>query len=403
MDSKILNSLVSLAHVVTPPQPWPFLSPSANILQFSGNKQDVVRKLQDDFSDNPQIQNLLVGDASGQPTLCPVLNAGNFLVLRQEKNGPVTDLVNIRGRLTDAEPPALHWSDDAVTRIGASKHRFVMVAFSDADLAVLRWLGLPVTSASGLATLSAEHARRLLIEPTPAAGDVPQTAPPQASPTPRPKLILAAVNLFGLRNQMPRGVLNAVTQLQRVERTLKLKTASAIGIWLPEPAGFRGIRDAVHLADRRLVRNSITASVKQSTKSISEYLKMSSGPPANDLSREKQKVRDALVALPTAPLGAQDVAARFEELRRAYDIVVIEQLTRDALASADPMTKSLLMIAAEMMKTHFDSCELVQNAKAAIETGNSENTALTLDERLRMQCRLVNEMVRIKKAIEKTS
>jgi hypothetical protein len=202
---------------------------------------------------------------------------------------------------------------------------------------------------------------------------------------------------------MPAGVLNVVTQLQRVERHLNLKTASTIGLWLPEPADFRGIRDAVHLADRRLVRNAITASVKQSTKSISEYLKMSSGPLPNDLPWAKQKLLDTLVALPKSLIGAQDVAARFEELSHAYDIAIIEQLTGDALASPDTMNKSLLMLAAELMKTHFDSCEVVQKAKAAIETGNSENTALTLDERLRMQCRLVSEMVRIKKAIEKTS
>jgi hypothetical protein len=403
MDGKILNSLVSLAHVVTPPQPWPFLPPSANILQFSGNKQDVVRKLQEACGENPHMSSILASDASGKPTLCPVLNAGAFLVVRQEKDGPPTDLVNLRGRLVDAEPPALHWSDDALTRIRAAKRGIVMVAFSDTDLATLRWLGLPVTSASGLATLSADHARRLLIEPTPALGDAPQTASPRPSPPQRPKLILAAVDLFGLRNQMPAGVLNVVTQLQRVERHLNLKTASTIGLWLPEPADFRGIRDAVHLADRRLVRNAITASVKQSTKSISEYLKMSSGPLPNDLPWAKQKLLDTLVALPKSLIGAQDVAARFEELSHAYDIAIIEQLTGDALASPDTMNKSLLMLAAELMKTHFDSCEVVQKAKAAIETGNSENTALTLDERLRMQCRLVSEMVRIKKAIEKTS
>ena len=191
MEGEILNQLVALARVVTPPPPWSFLRPSANILEFSGNKQDVVRKLQEACGENTRTPSILASDASGEPVLGPVLNAENFLVVRSEKRAWPMDLVNTRGRITDAEPPGLHWSDDAMTRSRAAKLGFVMAAFSDADIAALRWLGLPVTSAYGRATLSADQARRLLTEPTPVPGDAPPTAGP--SPPKRPRLILVAI------------------------------------------------------------------------------------------------------------------------------------------------------------------------------------------------------------------
>lgn len=403
MDGALLNSLVSLGNVVNLQPPWAFLSPSADVRQFSGNRIDTVQTLEAAAdAEDLQSARIVVKDAAGRLSLCPVLSDGTFIVARREKDGPPIDLESARGRLINSEPPALHCTEDYATRTRAAKHNFVLAAFSDADLALLRILRLPVTSAFGLSKLSADQARRLLL-PKQSLDVLTQAEAPGRVSEKRPKLILVGVELFQIKNQMPAGVLNAARQFQRVDRALKLNTASNVGIWLPSAADFRSICDGVQLSDQQLVRSAITNSVQRSTESISDYFKSTSGRPANDVQWARKKLLEAINTLPESRFGTRDVVARFDDLNRAYDIAIVEGINHDAMAAADPLVKALLTIAADLMSMHCEWCELAQRATAAIETGNAAIVDICLEDRLRVQSRLAGEIIRIKKAIEKPS
>ena len=222
-------------------------------------------------------------------------------------------------------------------------------------------LGLPVTPASGLARLTAQESQLLLAATGKRAAGQPQQGSNTAAERTQFKLILVGAELFKLKNQMPRGLLNAITHFRRIERTMGLKLDEQIGIWLPPAAEFRAVTDAVALADRGLVRSKIVASIKRSTMSVAGYLKSTAGPPVNDLFAARQELLDAITALPTAMFGSREVKTRLGDLFRAFDVAFIECIRRDAMAAADSLDRALLTVAAELMQMHFE-CQRAQSS-----------------------------------------
>ena len=250
----------------------------------------------------------------GQADLSATRQDGLFIVIRNEPAGPPHDFVSARGRVAGSDPPALHFCEDHFTRSGAGKYGFVLAAFSDADLAILRQLGLPVTPASGLARLTAQESQQLLAATGKRAAGQPQQGSNPRAERPHSKLILVGVEIFKQKNQMPGGFLDAVTHFRRIERTRGLKLDEDIGIWLPPPAEFRAVADAVALADGGLVRSKIVASIKRSTMSVADYLKSTAGPPVNDLFTTRRELSAAITALPTSTFGSRDVKTRLGDV-----------------------------------------------------------------------------------------
>jgi hypothetical protein len=373
--------------------PSPLIMPNSNRLKLAGAwgflpPSEEVRTL------------VLPADSPG-PDVAPALKDGHYIVIRSDPAGPPHDFVTARGRVAGSDQPALHCFEDHCTRSLAVKYGFVLVGFSDLDLATLRLLGFPVTPASGLARLTAAESQLLLAT----IGKQATTQPQQGSSTPAEtaqlKLILVGAEVFKLKNQMPDGFLNAVTHFRRIERVMGLKLDEHIGIWLPPPAEFRAVTDAVALADRGLVRSKIIASIKRSTMSIADYLKSTAGPPVNDLFTARHKLLDAITALPMAMSGSRDVKARLGDLFRAFNVAFIERIRRDAMGAASSLDRALLTVAAELMEMHFESSELVQRATAAIETGNAANTMLTLENRLDLNLKIADGLVTIHRHLNK--
>jgi hypothetical protein len=220
---------------------------------------------------------------------------------------------------------------------------------------------------------------------------------PNNLPLERPKIILVAADLFALRNQFPNGFLPAATQVQRIERALRRKTN--VGIWLPSLGDFRRFRDGVELADPQLVSDAVTSSVQRSTKSIDEFFEITSGARADNVLRARKKLLDSIEAMPRAPFGTRDVAARLEAYIRANDIAIIEQIRREAMAAADPLDKSFLTVAADLMEMQFASSELMQRARAIVNTGHAANIDTPIDERLQFQLRIADGLVKIHRAL----
>jgi non-ribosomal peptide synthetase component E (peptide arylation enzyme) len=95
------------------------------------------------------------------------------------------------------------------------------------------------------------------------------------------------------------------------------------------------------------------------------------------------------------------VAARLEAYIRANDIAIIEQIRREAMAAADPLDKSFLTVAADLMEMQFASSELMQRARAIVNTGHAANIDTPIDERLQFQLRIADGLVKIHRALER--
>jgi hypothetical protein len=372
------------------PGDWAFVPPS----------DDVRRLTLADDSRGPDASGSPLAE-NGQDALTPALKDGCFVVMRNDPAGPPLDFVTARDRAAGSDPPALHCCEDYFTRSKAAKYGFVLAAFSGLDLATMRLLRLPVTSASGLARLTAQESQLLLAATGKRAAGEPQQGANTPAERTQFKLILVGAEVFELKNQMPRGLLNAITHFRRIERTLGVKLDEQIGIWLPPAAEFRAVTDAVALADRGLVRSKIVASIKRSTMSVAGYLKSTAGPPVNDLFAARQELLNAITALPTATFGSREVKTRFGDFSRAFDVALIERIRRDAMAAGDSLDRGLLTIAAELMQMHFESSDLVQRAVGAIETGNAAHVMLTLENRLDLNLKIARGLETIHKHLHK--
>ena len=126
--------------------PWPFLRQSGSVL----------------FVSDPARLAAECGCPAGQqlsPALASLAAQSPFVVLRDNLSDPPCDLICECGSVAVNEPPAFTWSKDGPTHFQARKKGFVIAAFGGADLAILRLLQMPVTVATGLASVTAAQGR----------------------------------------------------------------------------------------------------------------------------------------------------------------------------------------------------------------------------------------------------
>jgi hypothetical protein len=399
MDDKPAGLIIPASNPLKLTGPWGFLPSSDDVRTLT---TDAVTKPDDSRGPDMPACPLVIDHANGRRTLSPVFVGGPFIVIRNDPAGPPRDFVSACGRVAGNDPPALHCFEDHQTRSSAAKRHFVLVAFSDLDLAALRLLGFPVTSASGLARLTAAESKDLLTMIGKPATGQPQPGSNPLGEKKSFKLILVGAEVFKLKNQMPVGLLNVVNQFRRIERSMEIKMDAHIGVWLPPAAEFRAVTDSVALADSALVRSKFVASLMRSTMSIAGYLKSTAGPPVNDLFAARQKLSDSFTDLPKATFGTRDVRTRLDDLFRAFDIAFVERIRRDSIAANSSLDRALLNVAAELMEMQFDLSELAQRAAAAIETGNPANTLLPLENRLELNLKIADGLIKIHREIGKT-
>jgi hypothetical protein len=379
--------------------PWDFLSPAPSVRILDSEPAALVASLLSEFSQDELLNaQILERISASEIRLTPAINAKTpFKVLSREKDGAPCDFEHEQGRLTAGDPAALRCLDDHVTREQIVKRKYVLATLSEMDQAVLTMLGLPATPACGLSTITADQARRRLAPPPKSIDPSQSSAESAPSSEARPKIILVATELFALRNQMPAGSLHAALQFERIERTMKLDTASAIGIWLPSPADFRRIEDGVALADPQLVRNAIKTSARR-CESIAQYIASTTAPVADDVPRARKKLLEAISTLKTSTFDSRNLPALLEALHRAHENNIIEKANDEAMVATDPLDRSLWMSDAELMEMQFESSPLVQRT-TAIAADRAVNLDTPLEDRLRFQQRLADGLIRIKKAL----
>jgi hypothetical protein len=112
---------------------------------------------------------VLIPRQDGQLALSPVLACagGHCLFQWRGRCEAPFDVVNRHRALVSDDPPAFQASRDFFTskHLRVLKRRWILVVFSDEDLAVLRMLGVPCTPAAGLAQMTGRQARSLCEDP----------------------------------------------------------------------------------------------------------------------------------------------------------------------------------------------------------------------------------------------
>ena len=389
MFQKILERIVEQSIPARLPDPWGFLGHVPNVRVLDGDPAAIVALLLSEFpQDELESARIVLPTSETELRLTPVVAPkAPFRVLSASKDGVPIDLESGQGRLIAGDPPAFRTLNNYLTCKRRAGRNWVLATWSDNDLALLEMLQLPVTSACGLDKATAAQARRFLVP-----GNF-------QSSRQNPKLILVGAKLFELRNELPPELLRAAAQFERIERSMKLDTTPNIGVWLPSESDFRHIVDGVRLADRRLVYDAIGTSVHRSTKSIKEFVNVTSRPQADDLLAARSRLVTAVKDMPKSLLGNLAVPARLKDYSLAYDIAIIQRIQHDAAVAEDALCKALLTVAAELMVMQFDSSEVVQRAKALVE-GSSAYVETPIEERLNFQVRLVNALVKIRRAVD---
>jgi hypothetical protein len=397
-----LQTIVEQSQAVRLPRPWHFVKSTDNIRRLSIDESELLTLLTTQFPEQDLVNaRILSRNATGEPRLLKVLcQDDHFMVLKREKDSPPLDIVNHNGRFSGNAPPALDCLTDHQTHCRSVKCKWLLVSFSNADMALFSMLGLPVTPAIGLDKISGEQARKLLCPPAlnPLASDPGITCPSLAAE--KVKLVLVGADVCALRGEYASGFLAAASQFERIERALKIPTESSIGVWLPSVADFLRIRDGIELRDQQLVRKTIENGARGAL-SIEQFLAETSGPRDDDVLAARSNLEREISELGKSTFGMRSIQDQLAAYLRALNISNIEPAVHEGAIAPDPMDRSLLNSAAELMKLQFESSDIVQRARAAIASGRAVNIDCSLDDRLTCELRLADGLMKIKKALRR--
>ena len=165
MLDQILQRIVGSMEPVVPEDPWHFLAPARSACRLRTSFPELLEELGQEFTAEQLVAGrVLVRVEGDELQLSPVLAGSRFLVLRKTKDGAPCNIASESGSLASDEPPAFRCHEDYYTRTWCGERKTVLVPFSDADLGVMRMLGLPSTPAAGLAEMTGEQVRRFFKE-----------------------------------------------------------------------------------------------------------------------------------------------------------------------------------------------------------------------------------------------
>ena len=245
-------------------------------------------------------------------------------------------------------------------------------------------------------SLTSADARQLLC---PSPKDAPAAQPPASRRLADEKIALhlVATNLFELRDHYAPGFLPAVSKLERIERALKLDTSNHIRIMLSSAESFRRIVDAVHLADKKLLVNSLLDAANLSM-TVKQFVAETADDPVADLYATFVDVRNE-VQSPSASLipGKTPPAKSLRQFRRTHQTLFFDECLKRSASASGPVLRALWMTMAELTEMQLEASQQTAIVQNVIEKTESLN--LTLNERLKIQCKLADRIIKIGRAI----
>ena len=395
MSGEIMERIASLTRPADSPEKWDFLPRVIGLRHFCSDLVDVVEALSREFTQQQleAVRVLVPGDHGGlSPS--PVLAAERLLFLRERKDRQPFDIVSQHGSLLSDDPPALACCRDFYTRVRRGP-RCVAAAFSGDDLAVLRMMGIPCTFTSRLALLDGSQASRLFDESL-RYGDTPPAAETASAVLRNDyRIILVACQLSSVFNKLPAGLNETVSRLLQVEEVFGYDTSERVGIWRPSESEFSRITSAIEFADKTQVSRVLRESIYQSSISVRAFAEQSDVTRGNDYCSARQELNLALEQARKRGLRSSEISGKLAALKQSFDATVIQAIISDALASANSVDRSLLLMAADLMGDWHESVELIRNAERGLE-GRFQGRGDPLEpEELRDKLRVVDGLVKI--------
>ena len=397
MSTEIMQRIARLTVPAEPPEGWEFLPRVESMRRCRTNEFDLLESLGREYaSEQLEAARMLVRDTDGVLRPSPILagDAHRLLILRDKKDSNPFDIVNQNGSLVGDDPPAFQCSRDIYTK-GMGSSRAVLAACTDSDLAVLRVLGLPCTSAAGLARLDGSQASRLFDQSL-CFGAASTSAGPVAQVLRHDyRIMLVAWQVAALNDRPPAGFQEIMSRLFQVEEVFGFDTSERVCVWSPNAADFRRICSAIGFADRKPVKRVMRESIQRSSKSIRGYAESTGATIPGDYEAARRELHRVLDRARQRGSVDEQLSKSLTAVKQTFDASVVASIVRDAMATANSVERSLLLMAADLMGDWHESVELLRKAERAHEgclTGRVEQPE---PEELRDKLRVVDGLVKI--------
>lgn len=397
MSGEILQRIAKLTVTAEPPARWEFLPRVDGWRRCRTNVVDLLESLEREYTtEQVEAARLLVRDADGALSPAPLLagDTPRLLVLRDKKEENPFDIINQNGSLMGDDPPAFQCSRDWLTK-ACSSSQTVLAACSDGDLAVLRMMGLPCTSAAGLARMDAAQATRLFNRSACFSASGTAAAPAAHVLRHDYRILVVAWQVAAIRDCPPVGFQEIMSRLIQVEEVFGYNTSDRICVWCPSANDFRRLCSAIEFADRKPVKRILWESIQRSSKSIRAYAESTGAAIPRDYVVARCELHQVLEQARQRGFGDEQVSKSLAALKQSFDASIVASIISDAMATADPVERSLLMMAADLMGDWHESVDLVKKAERARD-GRLPGRGEPLEpEELRDKLRVVDGLVKI--------
>ena len=333
-------------------------------------------------------------DENNELRLSPPV-AGNpspFLIFRRSKQAQPFDLVNQRGSLASDDPPIFSCREDYFTNQFVGRSGRIIAGLSDNDMALLRQLGLPCAPACGLDRMNGQQAKRLL-DPSLDGNDRAHVARTNSH------IYLVGMQIANLSLEKPALLEAVVRTIRDAVITYRKSSSQHIHVWDPKPDEFDRLCSAVRFSDRQQIRQVIWESMNYSSMSIAKYFEKHMQKQSDDYIEARRELLDAISHARKVGFETPDVREKLALLNQTFDSQVIDAIVRDAMSSRDPVDRSLLILASDLMRHWQRSDDMVQISKHGLAAREDLADGVLSSSALKDRLRMVDGIVRIHKEL----
>ena len=410
----ILQAIWERSQPAKPTGPWSFLPARNNVRQLPFTTTDSLDELREQFSQEQlQAARVLVPQSNGELELNPVLrsesNIGLFLPAANAET--FRDIVNQNGSLTTDDPPLLHCVlDQTAQRSGREnaagftcrmtphsdhKEKLVFVAGSDKDLQVLQLLGLPSTTAAGLAAMTGQHLRRLFPANINHSGQALRSA--EFIPLVREfyRWVLVGWQVAELAHECPGEIMAVVHKLIKAEHAYDFEISEHAAVWVPDDEEFDDICTATEFEDPELGRKRICKSVNDAMFPLADFAHVESTHTATDYAAARRQLQGAVTDARQSKFHTPATFERLEVLHRLFDEHVVRRMVDDAMSASNSVERGLRLMAAEQMEEWHRSSYLVQSTAETSRFTSTPFIEAVDPEGWKKRLPMVNVMIKI--------
>ncbi|WP_437191591.1 hypothetical protein [Planctomicrobium sp. SH527] len=397
MSCQVIQSIMNRSPSFIPGGKWQFLPSVAGVRTLPFADPAVLEELKQEFSlEQLEAARVLV-KSSTRLELNPVLagDGTQGVFLRRAKDDAPFDIINQSGSLSNHAPPSFSCILDYFTKSVCDETKSILVASSSEDLAVLRALQLPCTAAAGLANVNGDQLRCLFADAPVFENCTPRQVPKLPVVIENCCLVLTSWNIAELKNEQPGLVASIVNRMLKAEEAFGLDTSNRLKIWRPSETEFRRICAAAELQDRTSVRNLIRQSMSYSSCSARCVVEETALRNPMNYSAAREELLKTIAQTRKLGLQSSDIAKKLESFNRSFDASVVTAIIQDAMSATDPVERSLLLAAAELMGYWHKSSPIVRVTQEGA-SGRFHLQEKSLDsEELKEQLRVVDGLVKI--------